>query len=399
MDPILNPIILYAGLALGAIGVAIAMPRKGTNPQVIGALLAGAGVGAVLIALAVVGLRSGEGAANIFFYVFAAIGLGSALRVITHQRPVYAALYFVLTILSSAGLFLLLAAEFMTFALIIIYAGAILITYLFVIMLATQAPSEEAIEALSDYDAQSREPVISTVVGFALLAALVGMLGYGVPQLATPTNANPRLALERMPGKVQTFLEEAGIANDVMPAAHMKVFPHPPRNSPQEVKDAANRRNNEWRQEHSGYFVTLAPSAAYAGNIQLTIKEPEQFQARINAARAIENGVNPSEEAGIVNPLPASTLALIVTDVTPEPNSDLHSVAMWIPLSVQPENLETVGLALVGEHPLSLELAGVILLLAMVGAVVLARKQTEVEEERKAAQASQLRFGAEGGAA
>ncbi|MEZ6317615.1 MAG: NADH-quinone oxidoreductase subunit J [Phycisphaerales bacterium] len=46
-------------------------------------------------------------------------------------------MYFILTILATAGLLLILSAEFMAFALVIIYAGAILITYLFVIMLAT----------------------------------------------------------------------------------------------------------------------------------------------------------------------------------------------------------------------------------------------------------------------
>jgi hypothetical protein len=48
----------------------------------------------------------------------------------------------------------------MAFALIIIYAGAILITYLFVIMLATQAADEERVEdRLSGYDAVAREPI------------------------------------------------------------------------------------------------------------------------------------------------------------------------------------------------------------------------------------------------
>ena len=62
------------------------------------------------------------------------LGVGSAIRVITHPHPVYAALYFILTIIAMAGLILLLSAEFMAFAVIIVYAGAILVTYLFVIM-------------------------------------------------------------------------------------------------------------------------------------------------------------------------------------------------------------------------------------------------------------------------
>ena len=75
---------------------------------------------------------------NVFFWVFAMVAIVAAARMVTHGRPVYSALYFIAVVVSSAGLFLLLGAEFMAFALIIVYAGAILITYLFVLMLAQQ---------------------------------------------------------------------------------------------------------------------------------------------------------------------------------------------------------------------------------------------------------------------
>src|SRR4030095_6722893 len=78
-----------------------------------------------------------------FFAVFSLIAIASAGRMITHNRPVYSALYFIMVVLSSAALFLMLQAEFMAFALVIVYAGAILITYMFVIMLAQQAPTDE----------------------------------------------------------------------------------------------------------------------------------------------------------------------------------------------------------------------------------------------------------------
>src|SRR6185503_7620582 len=99
----------------------------------------------------------------IYFWIFSAIALLGALRVVTHPRPVYAALYFVLTVFATAGLFILLWAEFMAAALVLIYAGAILVTYVFVIMLAAQ-PAEDgapvsgsARAALAEYDAVSRE--------------------------------------------------------------------------------------------------------------------------------------------------------------------------------------------------------------------------------------------------
>ena len=74
----------------------------------------------------------------------------------------------VLTIFASAGLFILMYAEFMAAALVMIYAGAILITYVFVIMLASSASAPEgkpALAALGEYDAVSREPFVASLRG------------------------------------------------------------------------------------------------------------------------------------------------------------------------------------------------------------------------------------------
>jgi NADH-quinone oxidoreductase subunit J len=87
---------------------------------------------------------------------------------------VYSALYFVLTVFATSGLFVLLKADFMAAALVIIYAGAILITYVFVIMLAVQ-PSDgaSASQQMVDYDNRSRDPFIASAIGFALMGVLL----------------------------------------------------------------------------------------------------------------------------------------------------------------------------------------------------------------------------------
>src|SRR6185437_2002238 len=111
-----------------------------------------------------------------YFWVFSAIALFGAIRVVTHQRPVYSALYFVLTVFASSGLFVLLAAEFMAAALVIIYAGAILITYVFVIMLAAAARSPDASSAaqqMADYDHTSRDPFVASAIGFVLMGVFL----------------------------------------------------------------------------------------------------------------------------------------------------------------------------------------------------------------------------------
>src|SRR4051794_8196282 len=91
----------------------------------------------------------------------------------------------------------------MAFALIIVYAGAILITYLFVIMLATRAPEEGEIEVLTQYDTQAREPIAASVVGFLLLAVLTTMLFRGTGELPVPAGLVADSQLKDMPRKVE----------------------------------------------------------------------------------------------------------------------------------------------------------------------------------------------------
>lgn len=310
MTQFASPFLLYLGVIVGAVGVALALPRRGLSPQAIGALVAGAGLGLALLAL---GLKAGEHGPGVYFYLFTFIGLGAALRMISHPRPVYAALYFILTILSSAGLYLLLAAEFMAFALIIIYAGAILITYLFVIMLATQAPTAEEIDVLSEYDRYSREPILSTIAGFALLATLTSMLVGGLEKPLHRAGPDERVASVVLTRKVEPILTER--------------YGLPPEARVVSVE---------------GSSATVVFPQGWGGSEQIQL------------FRALDPG---------------------------------ESMPFELPEEAAPENIEQIGLTLVGGHPLGLEVAGVILLMAMLGAIVLARKQIQEEEGRKMAAA------------
>ena len=92
------------------------------------------------------------------FIVFAAIALSGAVQMITQPRPVYAALFFVLVVLSTSGLLLLLEAYFIAFAVVIVYAGAILITYMFVLMLAQQASDADQVGDIPAYDRRRESP-------------------------------------------------------------------------------------------------------------------------------------------------------------------------------------------------------------------------------------------------
>jgi NADH-quinone oxidoreductase subunit J len=69
------------------------------------------------------------------FYVFAAIMLFAALRVITAKNPVHAALFLALAFFSASGLWFLLQAEFLAIILIMVYVGAVMVLFLFVVMM------------------------------------------------------------------------------------------------------------------------------------------------------------------------------------------------------------------------------------------------------------------------
>ena len=69
------------------------------------------------------------------FYVFSAILVFAATRVITARNPVHAALFLVLSFFSAAALWLLLKAEFLAIVLVLVYVGAVMVLFLFVVMM------------------------------------------------------------------------------------------------------------------------------------------------------------------------------------------------------------------------------------------------------------------------
>lgn len=69
------------------------------------------------------------------FYVFAAIMLIAATRVITARNPVHAVLFLVLAFFNAAGIWMLLQAEFLAIVLVLVYVGAVMVLFLFVVMM------------------------------------------------------------------------------------------------------------------------------------------------------------------------------------------------------------------------------------------------------------------------
>ncbi|MCZ6818138.1 MAG: NADH-quinone oxidoreductase subunit J, partial [Calditrichaeota bacterium] len=69
------------------------------------------------------------------FFAFAAVAVAGAILMVVHRNPVYSALFLLLTLFAIAGLFVLLNAPFIAAVHVIVYAGAIMVLFLFVVLL------------------------------------------------------------------------------------------------------------------------------------------------------------------------------------------------------------------------------------------------------------------------
>ena len=69
------------------------------------------------------------------FFAFAAVAVAGAILMVVHRNPVYSALFLILTLFAIAGLFVLLNAPFIAAVHVIVYAGAIMVLFLFVVLL------------------------------------------------------------------------------------------------------------------------------------------------------------------------------------------------------------------------------------------------------------------------
>src|SRR5690242_12512003 len=71
----------------------------------------------------------------IFFYLFAGVCIAAAVMVIASKNPVHSVLFLILAFVNAAGLFILMGAEFLAMILVIVYVGAVLVLFLFVVMM------------------------------------------------------------------------------------------------------------------------------------------------------------------------------------------------------------------------------------------------------------------------
>ncbi|MEC8102066.1 MAG: NADH-quinone oxidoreductase subunit J, partial [Planctomycetota bacterium] len=203
-------------------------------------------------------------------------------------------------------------AEFLGFAVVIVYAGAILITYMFVLMLAQQAQSPDLEDERPTYDRFAREPIGGAVVAFLLLAFMNHLIFTGTGEL-TPGDADP------VPARLAAWERVGNLPGRVM---------------------------------------------------ELVVQVPDCELASLPEADALRVVPDPD---GL-----AATVTVMLNDAPAEVRLEGELARLAIE-----DNIRGVGVALIEAFPVSLELAGVVLTMAMFGAVILARRQIELTEDEK----------------
>lgn len=118
---------------------------------------------------------------SIIFYVFAAILVGSAAAVITVRNPVHAVLFLVLAFFTSAALWILLEAEFLAITLVLVYVGAVMVLFLFVVMMLdiNLVPLREGFMRFLPMG------VLVALIMFVEMAMVVGAKHFGVDHYGT----------------------------------------------------------------------------------------------------------------------------------------------------------------------------------------------------------------------
>ncbi len=369
---------LFAATVLGAIALLMMMPRPGgVALRRIGAVLGAATLGGFWLWLARFLPDLGANATPFaYYYVFSAIAIIGGVRVITHTRPVYSPLWFVMVILASAGLLLVLAAEFIAFALVIIYGGAILVTYVFVIMLASQATEASDDSTAPAYDRIAREPLAATVVGFLLLAMLLHMATIERPS-----------SLERLEDRPEARLRVVADSDSIIELTTL------PRRAPARVLE---RLRPEDREHLAAEFEPASPVKPLAALLS-ELGDDDEADDGPDADDVATDLLEAWEEAGRTaaeyeDELP-HTARRAVAETLLEAVEQRFSAYLDRPLEPaerarlakaiadhrRVDNIERIGLDLFEGNPLGLELAGVILLVALIGAVLIARQRVTDE--------------------
>ncbi|MFQ3591653.1 MAG: NADH-quinone oxidoreductase subunit J [Gemmataceae bacterium] len=343
-------------LILGGLALYLLLPRPRPFPRSYGLLCALAAlVTAGLYLLRPMGFSPEVG----LFYAFSALALAGATLLLTQENAARAALSFVLVVLSTSGLFLLLAAPFLFAATIIVYAGAIIVTFLFVLMLAQQSGS-------SDADSRSREPALATLTGVLLLAVLLYVV-----RLAHPGNEfNDLFAEIRYAREAQTPAE--------MHARIQTQNPDKPAETRTLFSQAADRLSKLGLSLPSSRatdldfeWLQLAPPEVAPEQLQrdraeeLLARLEMVLETRLRSGLTLGAGIN---HASNLSGVPGGT-----------PWNEVRRDSQTRLPHLPAENTSYLGRSLYSDFLLPVEITGLLLLVATVASILIAQRRPDEE--------------------
>lgn len=344
---------ILPAIVAGAVAVYVLLPRPRPLPWLLGAGLAAI---AVLLTGATI-LRTGAVTPETFlFYSFSAIAVISGGMLVTQHNPARAALSFAVVILSTCGLFLLLAAPFLAVATIIIYAGAIIVTFLFVLMLAQQS-------GLGDADARSREPLLATFTGFILLGALLYVLQLVYQPSAVAQQSDELLALTRE--------ARAALSPEHYPAEQLDKLKNALDNALDSQDFASGKDYDSLKDSRKAIEDMNTKSEKVTppeAEVRRKLTDLEQLLLGIRAQTTwlMPRGQTPGSFSDLSGPS------------ANEPAQNLRYDAEGRP-QLPAENTAYLGRALFTDYLLPVELGGFLLLVAAIGSIAIAHRRTPSE--------------------
>lgn len=322
---------------------------------------------------------------TVLFWFFSAGALIFGTILVVQRNPARGAMAFAFVILSTCGLFLLLAAPFLMAATIIIYAGAIIVTFLFVLMLSQAGPSDE--------NDRSREPLYGGFAGFAFVGLVLFTL-YLTSQANTPAEASAKKPESHLPAQVLTSDERKHLA-DAIPkleaaekALDGDIGTHkardervvafeneftPAQNDIMFVVGAAKGDRNR----DGSLRLRLEKAPAREGSGEELYRSDPQARDAINHAKTVRE-LNDSIQTKV-----ESKLRPDKKDDKPDveaAKAEVRKLRDEVVLlqgvgQLPARNVANLGYVLYSEHLLAIELAGTLLLVATIGAVAVSHRK------------------------
>jgi NADH:ubiquinone oxidoreductase subunit 6 (subunit J) len=281
---------------------------------------------------------------------------------IVQRNPARSALFFAVVVLNVCGLFLLLAAPFLMGATIIIYAGAIIVTFLFIIMLSQQAHQSGAND-------RSREPSLAAAVGFVLLGALLVVLQrtwwmQDVDRLIRETDQFPNRQLGfKDPAEAEPYLSEVGRVRDRLGYGAIEIPSgefHAKDSDP--VEDLRNALGT-----NLPAFPAPNGKKESLPNLDEVTRAAAQIRYELSYLKAVRQGRITPEIKGLTLSPHGQSLPVRAND----------DPALVEPHRLPNANIAALGRTLFTDHLIAVELGGTLLLIATIGAIAIAGARSE----------------------